>query len=101
MHTDLHATDGQISASISRHPSFVCLKFIGADGDVAIYLPKRMDACATMIVGAFNAHLADKSPREAMAAELGATVDLIPAMAELGDDKPMGWMGMWRGFDHE
>lgn len=61
MHVDIHdvthATCRQLGASIN-------LTFSGTDGEITLYLPEKMLACATMIVGAFNAHMSGETVAE-------------------------------------
>lgn len=61
MHVDIHgvthATCRQLGASIN-------LTFSGPYGEITLYLPEKMLACATMIVGAFNAHMSGETIAE-------------------------------------
>lgn len=64
MHVDIHgvthATCRQLGASIN-------LTFSGPYGEITLYLPEKMLACATMIVGAFNAHMSGETVAEGVA----------------------------------
>lgn len=64
MHVDIHgvthATCRQLGASIN-------LTFSAPDGEITLYLPEKMLACATMIVGAFNAHMSGETPKDGAA----------------------------------
>lgn len=96
MHVDIHdvthATCRQLGASIN-------LTFSAPDGEVTLYLPEKMLACATMIVGAFNAHMSGETvaeggarlAREADAGlkDLGAIGPLQYNPAEHWPNKPL------------
>ena len=72
MQVTLMDLEGKSKASSFVNDNTVTLKFTVEDkygiptDQVVIFLPKKMEACAAMIVGAFNAHMGDETPKEAV-----------------------------------